>query len=88
MLVEYIFEKEFGMGSEIVYYKGYTARPEYSEEDGIFCGTLLSIRDMICFHSEKADDFERSFHQAVDDYLALCAESGREPDKPQMGAES
>lgn len=76
------------MESGIMHYKGYAARSEYSDEDRIFCGTILGIRDMILFHSEKEDHLERNFHQAVDDYLALCAEIGKEPEKPKMEAEN
>lgn len=76
------------MTTKTMYYRGYAARSEYSEEDGIFCGMILGIRDMICFHSEESEGMEESFHQAVDDYLALCAEIGKEPEKPKMEAEN
>lgn len=31
------------METEPMYYKGYAAHSEYSEEDRIFCGTILGI---------------------------------------------
>ena len=34
-------------------YKGYSARPEYSAEDGVFFGRLLGINDLVNFESEK-----------------------------------
>ena len=31
------------------------------------------------------EELERAFHEAVDDYLAYCEESGRAPTKPFSG---
>ena len=69
----------------LLQYKGYTTRPEYSSEDGIFYGKLLGISDLVDFQSESAEDLEGEFHKAVDDYLAFCAEIGREPQRGHIG---
>ena len=37
--------------SDLLHYKGYTARPEYSVEDRVFYGTILGIDDMVDFQS-------------------------------------
>lgn len=66
-------------------YKGYTARPEYSAEDRVFYETILGISDMVDFQSESAKDLEDEFRKAVDDYLELCAEIGKEPQKKHSG---
>ena len=60
--------------SDLLHYKGYTARPEYSVEDRVFYGTILGIDDMVDFQSESAKDLEEQFHKAVDDYCKFCAE--------------
>ena len=65
----------------LLHYKGYTARPEYSDEDSIFCGKILGIKDMVYFQSDSAKDIEREFHEAVDDYLELCAENAKAPQR-------
>ena len=31
------------------------------------------------------DDIERAFHEAIDDYLEQCAETGRDPDRSFSG---
>lgn len=72
--------------SRLLHYKGYTARPEYSAEDRVFYGTILGISDMADFQSESTKDLESEFHKAVDDYLALCAEIGKEPKQGYTGA--
>ena len=66
-------------------YKGYTARPEYSAEDQVFFGRLLGIDDLVDFCSENAKELEAEFHKAVDGYLELCAEIGKEPSRPYSG---
>ena len=71
--------------SDLLHYKGYSARPEYSAEDRIFYGTILGISDLVDFQSENAKDLEEQFHKAVDEYLELCKEIGKEPQKEYNG---
>ncbi len=71
--------------SDLLKYKGYSARPEYSVEDRIFYGTILGISDMVDFQAENAKDLEDEFHKAVDDYLEFCAEIGKKPEKEYSG---
>jgi predicted HicB family RNase H-like nuclease len=60
-------------------YQGYLARIEYSAEDRLFVGHLAGIRDMIGFHAGTVDELEAAFHEAVDDYLAMCETLGQPP---------
>lgn len=71
--------------SDLLRYKGYSARPEYSAEDRIFYGKILGISDLADFQSENAKDLEEEFHKAVDDYLEFCAEIGKQPQKEYSG---
>lgn len=71
--------------SDLLRYKGYSARPEYSAEDRIFYGTILGISDLVDFQSENAKDLETEFHNAVDEYLQFCAEIGKSPEKEYNG---
>lgn len=73
------------MKNNMLVYKGYSARPEYSAEDKVFYGKVLGIEDLVDFSSENAKDLEQEFHSAVDDYLAFCAEIGKEPQKEYSG---
>jgi len=66
-------------------YKGYIGTVEMSEADGVLHGKLAFIRDLVTYESETAPGLVKAFHEAVDDYLADCAEEGREPDKPFKG---
>ena len=69
----------------LLHYKGYSAKPEYSVEDKLFYGKILGIDDLVDFHSENAGSIETEFQKAVDDYLAFCAEIGKEPQKEYSG---
>lgn len=71
--------------SDLLRYKGYSARPEYSAGDRIFYGKILGISDLVDFQSENAKDLEEEFHKAVDDYLEFCAEIGKQPQKEYSG---
>ena len=43
------------------------------------------ISDIIGFHTTSVADIEAAFHEAVDDYLAMCADFGKEPQRPANG---
>ena len=66
-------------------YKGYAARLEYSEEDGLFVGHIAGIRDVVSFHGSSVAELRAAFVEAVDDYLDTCAKLGRAPQKPYSG---
>lgn len=71
--------------ANLLRYKGYSARPEYSADDKVFYGKILGIRDLVDFQSENAKNLEEEFHKAVDDYLEFCAEIGKTPEKEYNG---
>jgi predicted HicB family RNase H-like nuclease len=66
-------------------HKGYTARIEFDERDDIFVGRILGLRAIISFHGETVEELRKAFEQAIDDYLAECAEKGVSPEKPASG---
>ena len=66
-------------------YRGYSARVEYDDDDGIFVGHIAGIRDTIGFHADSVTDLRAAFHEAVDDYLESCARLGKEPQKAYSG---
>lgn len=69
----------------VLMYKGYLAKIEYSVEDKVLYGKIEGIKDLVNFESDSIDDIEYEFHSAVDDYLEMCAELGAEPDKAYSG---
>ena len=71
--------------SNTMNYKGYTARIEYDDEDGIFFGRIAGISDGVGFHAETVEDLRAAFHDAVEDYIETCAKVGKEPQKAYSG---
>ena len=69
----------------ILKYKGYTAKVEYSAEDGVLYGKIEGINDLVNFESENCKSIEAEFQNAVDDYLEMCKALGMEPDKAYSG---
>lgn len=71
--------------NNLMEYRGYHAKIEYSAEDRTFVGRVLGINDVLAFDGESPDELETMFHESVDDYLEMCAELKREPDKEYKG---
>ena len=66
-------------------HKGYIGSIEYSSDDKCFFGKLEMIDDLVTFESDNAYDLEKNFRNAVDEYLQICLELGREPQKIYKG---
>lgn len=71
--------------NDILEYKGYWTRVKYSAEDKILYGTIEGISDLVNFECDNSAEVEAAFHEAVDDYLAFCADIGQEPDRAYRG---
>jgi len=68
-----------------VNHKGYSAKIEYSDEDGCFIGRVAGIRHIVTFHGETVSELRAAFAEAVDDYLETCAREGLTPQRPYSG---
>jgi predicted HicB family RNase H-like nuclease len=71
--------------SNILTHKGYSARVEFDDEDGIFFGQVAGLRDGVGFHADSVTGLRAAFIEAVDDYLDACARVGKDPNKPFSG---
>lgn len=69
----------------VLSYRGYYATVEYDADAQMLCGSVVGMRDGVYFETEYASGVESAFHEAVDDYLAFCAEKGKEPEKSYRG---
>ena len=66
-------------------YKGYVGSVAYSEKDQVFFGKIEGINGLVNFEGESVKELTEAFHEAVDDYLAYCADEGITPDKSYTG---
>ncbi|MDO8270482.1 MAG: type II toxin-antitoxin system HicB family antitoxin [Gammaproteobacteria bacterium] len=69
----------------MMHYKSYSARIEYSDEDQCLVGHLAGIQDLIGFHAESVAELRKEFEEAVDDYLEACEKLNRKPQRPYSG---
>ena len=67
-------------------YQGYTGSIEFSEADAVFHGQVIGIKSLITFEGASVADLTHDFHNAVDEYLAFCSETGKQPEKPFKGS--
>ena len=73
------------MKSDMMRYKGYRATVCYDRRDNIFVGEVFGIKDSLSFHGSSISELEQSFHNCIDDYLDLCEEIGKTPEKEFSG---
>ena len=66
-------------------YKGYRGVVTFDDEAGIFHGEVVDTRDVITFQGASVEQLRKEFRCSIDEYLAVFAERGQEPDKPFMG---
>ena len=71
----------------VIEYRGYIARIEFDDSADTFHGRVVNSGPypVATFESTRAASLRAEFHQAVDEYLSLCAEVGIEPRKPFSG---
>ena len=71
----------------IMKYKGYWAKIEYSEEDECFCGKVEGLkRNLISFEGISVEELKKDFKDGIDSYLSSCKANGDEPEKPCKGS--
>ena len=62
-------------------YKGFHADIKYSDDDKLFVGEVIGLKDTLAFHGSSVLELERMFHQSIDNYLDMCREFGKTPEK-------
>lgn len=72
--------------SKMMEYHGYHAQIEYNAEDEVFVGKVFGIADSLNFHGTSVSELEDMFHQSIDNYLQMCAETGKAPEKEFKGS--
>ena len=66
-------------------YKGYQGRFEYDSDADIFHGEVLHLNDVVTFQGRSIDELKQALADSVEDYLLLCREVGKEPERPFSG---
>ena len=66
-------------------YKNYHGTVTYDDDDEIFHGEVMDLRDVVTFQGRSVEELKVAFRESVDDYLEFCQERGEKPDKPYSG---
>ena len=66
-------------------YKGYRAAVTFDDSANVLHGEVVGTRDVITVKGESIEQLQKEFEFSIDDYLAVCAERGREPERPYSG---
>ena len=71
-------------GETTIEYKGYVGVFEFEELEQ-FHGYVLNTQDVISFYGSSVEELRAELQTSVEEYLAFCAEKGRDPEKPFSG---
>ena len=74
------------MTDNLLTYKNFYGSVEYSAADECFFGKIFGITDLITFEGKSVDNLKKAFADAVEDYIVLCKEAGKEPQKTYKGS--
>ena len=71
--------------SNLLEYKDYLGTVEYSSSDKCLYGQVIGSNGLVSYEGKSIEELQADFEEAVDDYLAMCAEQGIEPQKTYKG---
>ena len=66
-------------------YKEFIGSVHFSSEDEVFYGRIEGINDLVTFEGATVNKLKKAFREAVEDYLDLCKETGKEVFKSFKG---
>lgn len=66
-------------------YKDFDGSAEIDVDSNICFGKLMFIDDLVAYTAPTPSKLRKAFEEAVDDYLEMCAELKRAPQKPCRG---
>jgi len=67
-------------------HEGFLGSVETSFEDNCLHGEILYINDKIIYEGSTPAELKQEFIKAVDDYIEVCGELNRQPNKPFSGS--
>lgn len=65
---------------------GYYGIIEFSAEDDCFFGKIVGINDLVIFEGKSVEEIKKSFFDAVDDYIKICKNADKDPEKTYKGS--
>ena len=74
------------MTDNILKYKDFYGSVEYSANDECFFGKIIGTTDLVTFEGDSVAELKKAFYEAVEDYVILCRETGKDPQKIYKGS--
>ncbi|MDQ6758081.1 MAG: type II toxin-antitoxin system HicB family antitoxin [Bacteroidota bacterium] len=74
------------MKKDYLEYKGFHGTVHYSNEDAVFFGKISGINDLITFEGSSVKELQKSFKEAVEDYIEICKVKGKPVLKSMKGS--
>ena len=71
--------------SNTLSYKGFIAVAEFSLDDEAIIGTVIGVNDKVVFECEDPKKVQEVFEQTIDEYIEMCKELGKPPEKSYSG---
>ena len=62
------------MKKDYLEYKNFHGSVHFSKEDAVFFGKISGINDLVTFEGSSVTELQKSFKEAVDDYISICKE--------------
>ncbi len=71
--------------NNVLNYKGFTAKVEFSADDDVFFGRLLGIDDIVTFEGKTVAELKQAFQETVDFHIEVCEKTGQKLKKNYNG---
>ena len=72
--------------NNIIKYQDFYASINFSVKDDVFHGKIEGIDDSITFEGDSVASLKKSFKEAVIDYLEICKDLSKDPQKSFKGS--
>jgi predicted HicB family RNase H-like nuclease len=72
--------------SNTIRYKEFIGSVNYDDDGGYLYGKIEAIDDLITYEANDVQGLKAAFREAVEDYILLCNEAGKEPGKSYKGS--
>src|SRR5438128_1526434 len=69
----------------IMRYKNYIGKVTYDEDEKLFYGEKIGMKDMITFQGRSVEELEQAIKDSVEVYIEWCKERGKVPQKSFSG---
>lgn len=67
-------------------YKEFIGSVHFSSDDEVFFGKIEGINDLVTFEGGSVNELKKAFQEAVEDYVDICQELGKEIFKSFKGS--